>query len=288
MTPRPERPERLEVDDALTRMQGLASGLWSQRSRHHAGQLAWSVAYGEPEVLDLGPAFLLHDAWAWLESRDWLEVCGRDADALDQVVRAALAESADEVTTSTLETESDVVEVLRSVGFAEVEAPWFTHHHLALADLPDVELPDGYAVRAVRPDEHEQRAAVHRAAWSPTSRVTAAAYRRLMQTPPYRPELDHVVIAPDGAWVASCCVWLDAATGVALVEPVGCVPEHRGRGLAAAASVSALTAARDLGATEGLVCPRGDDDYPAPARLYRRIGFAPGARTRTYRWRRDG
>ncbi|HYH72448.1 MAG TPA: hypothetical protein VD764_04480 [Nocardioides sp.] len=60
---------------------------------------------------------------------------------------------------------------------------------------------------------------------------------------------------------------------------MGCVPEHRGRGLAAAASVSALTAARELGATEGLVCPRGDDDHPGPARLCRRLGFVPGART---------
>jgi hypothetical protein len=64
---------------------------------------------------------------------------------------------------------------------------------------------------------------------------------------------------------------------------VGCVEEHGRRGLATAASVSALTAARELGASEGLVCPRGDDDYPAPARLYRGIGFEPGARTRTYR-----
>ena len=72
-------------------------------------------------------------------------------------------------------------------------------------------------------------------------------------------------------------------TGVALVEPVGCVEAHERRGLASAASVSALTAARDLGATTGLVCPRGDDDYPAPGRLYRKIGFAPGPRTRAYR-----
>ena len=87
----------------------------------------------------------------------------------------------------------------------------------------------------------------------------------------------------DGEWVASCCVWLDDETGVALVEPVGCVEDHRRLGLATAASVSALTAARELGATHGLVCPRGDDDYPAPARLYQGIGFEPGARTRTWR-----
>jgi hypothetical protein len=276
-------PDRLDIEHALPRMQGLASRLWSRTARHHPGQLAWSAAYGEPEVLGLGPAFVLDDAWAWLESSDWLEVCGADASAVDAVVAAALAEAADEVTASTLETESVAIGVLADHGFTEVESPWFTHHHLDLDALPPVTLPDGYSVRAVLPDEHEQRAAVHRAAWSPTSKVTTRAYRRLMATPPYRPELDHVVIGPDGEWVASCCVWLDADTGVALVEPVGCVAEHGGRGLAAAASVSALTAARDLGATEGLVCPRGDDDYPVPARLYRRIGFVPGARTRTYR-----
>lgn len=275
--------ERAEVEDVLPRMQALASRLWSPASRHHPGQLAWSAAYGEPEVLDLGPVFLGDTAWAWLESRDWLEVCGVDADAVSDVVRAALDEAADEVTASVLETEQVVVDVLLAEGFVEVDMPWFTHHHLDLAELPDVVLPEGYAVRAVRPGEHEPRSAVHRAAWSSTSRVTAAAYERLMRTPPYRPETDHVVVGPDGDWVASCCVWLDAATGVALVEPVGCVPQHRGRGLAAAASVSALAAARDLGATEGLVCPRGDDDYPGPARLYRRIGFRPGVRTRTYR-----
>lgn len=280
-------PERLDVEQALPRMQALASRTWTPESRHHPGQLAWSAAYGEPDVLDLGPAYVLDDAWAWLESLDWLEVCGTDPAAVDAVVTAALAGAADEVTASTLETEAVVVGVLAGHGFTEVESPWFTHHHLDLADLPAVDLPNGYAVRAVRSDEAEARAAVHRAAWSPTSRVTTAAYARLMTTAPYRPELDHVVVGPDGEWVASCCVWLDPTTGVALVEPVGCVAEHGGRGLATAASVSALTAARDAGATTGLVCPRGDDDYPGPARLYRRIGFVPGARTRTYRWRRE-
>ena len=279
-------PERLDVERGLPRMQTLASRTWSPQSRHHPGQLAWSAAYGEPDVLDLGPAFVLDDAWAWLESLDWLEVCGTDPVAVDDVVTAAIAESSDEVTASTLETETVVIGVLTDHGFTEVESPWFTHHHLDLADLPAVDLPEGYAVRAVRAGEHEQRSAVHRAAWSPTSRVTSGAYERLMTIQPYRPDLDHVVTTTNGQWVASCCVWLDPTTGVALVEPVGCVAEHGGRGLATAASVSALTAARDAGATMGLVCPRGDDGYPGPARLYRRIGFGPGARTRTYRWQR--
>ena len=83
----------------------------------------------------------------------------------------------------------------------------------------------------------------------------------------------------DGQMVASALVWLDEQTGSALVEPVGTHPDHRGRGLAAAVNIAGLTAARDLGGTHGLVIPRGDDDYPAPGRVYRSIGFRPGPRT---------
>ena len=137
----------------------------------------------------------------------------------------------------------------------------------------------------VEPDEAEARAACHRAAWTPpggTSRVTTGAYARLMRTPPYRHSLDWVALDADDQMVASCLVWLDDLTGVALVEPVGCAPEHRGRGLAGAVSLAALAAALRDGATTGLVCPRGDDGYPVPARVYRGIGFTPGPRTLTF------
>jgi hypothetical protein len=36
-----------------------------------------------------------------------------------------------------------------------------------------------------------------------------------------------------------------------------------------------------VGATTGLVCPRGDDGYPVPMRVYQRLGFQPGPRTIT-------
>ena len=55
--------------------------------------------------------------------------------------------------------------------------------------------------------------------------------------------------------VASACVWLDADTGVALVEPVGCVPEHRGRGLAGAVSAAALAGRPRRGRDDGSGVP---------------------------------
>ncbi len=99
---------------------------------------------------------------------------------------------------------------------------------------------------------------------------------------PYRADLDWVVTDASGRAGGLGLVWLDPATGVGLVEPVGCVPEHRGRGLAAAVTLAALHHLRSVGGTLGQVTPRGDDGYPGPQRLYRSLGFRPTARTVTW------
>jgi GNAT superfamily N-acetyltransferase len=276
------------IAEALPAMQALASRLWTSEARHHPGQLAWSCAYGLPEVLHHGPAAVFsrdHEvvAWAWAESEEWMELCV-DPTALDAGA-AAIAwflERAGEsaVRTMVLDTEEHVIALLDRAGFLVEEGPWFTHHFLDLAELDDLEV-EGYTFRHVEPGEAAARAACHRDAWGATSVVSTGAYERLMGTPPYRPDLDWVALDASGRMVASACVWLDPATGVALIEPVGCLPEHRGRGLAGAVSTAALRAARDVGATTGLVCPRGDDGYPVPMRVYQRLGFQPGPRTIT-------
>lgn len=284
----------LPIAEALPLLQGLATRIWTPDSRHHPGQLAWGYAYGEPEALQHGPAAVLERdgelvAWAWAESPQWLELCVDPAavDAGEAVVSWFLERARDSaVRTMALDTEEHVIAVLESAGFlAEEDAPWFTHHYLDLATIDALPAVAGYAFRHVEEDEADVRAACHREAWTPvggTSQVTTAAYERLMETPPYRPDLDWVALDGSGRMVASATVWLDEATGVALVEPVGCIPEHRGRGLAGAVSLAALTAARDAGATTGLVCPRGDDGYPVPMRVYQRLGFVPGPRTMTW------
>lgn len=50
--------------------------------------------------------------------------------------------------------------------------------------------------------------AVHRNAFAP-SRMTVEKYRRIMNAPTYRPDLDLVVVAPDGTFAAFCIVWFD-------------------------------------------------------------------------------
>jgi predicted N-acetyltransferase YhbS len=223
-------------------------------------------------------------AWAWAESDDWMEVCvdPNALDAGDAAIAWFVGRAGNQaVRTMALDTEEHLIALLDMAGFVvEEDTPWFTHHFLDLAALPTIEV-EGYRLRTVEPGEAAARAACHRDAWSATSKVSTGAYERLMRTRPYRHDLDWVAVDGTGRMVASVCVWLDDHTGVALVEPVGCVPEHRGRGLAGAVSAAALAAAREAGATTGMVCPRGDDGYPVPLRVYQRIGFEPGPRTIT-------
>jgi predicted N-acetyltransferase YhbS len=278
--------EVLDLDAALPAMHEVAARL-TPRSWQHPGQVTWSARYALPQDLDHGPVgvFRVDRApvgWAWLESPGWVEWCvdpAYDGIAEQAVAWFLDATQAPSVRTSTLDTEPHLAAALVAAGFVEDPDLWFTQHTLDLAGLAPVPEVPGYAFRAVRPQEYDARAACHRASWSETSKVSAEAYRRLMATPPYRPALDWVAVTPDDEMVASCCVWLDVPSGLALLEPVGCRPEHRRRGLAAGVSLAALHAARDAGGTTGLVRPRGDDDHPEPGRVYRRMGFVPGPRT---------
>jgi GNAT superfamily N-acetyltransferase len=294
-------------------MQQLCSRLWTPRSRFHPGQLAWN-RYSHPvdpdrpadgEAISLWRRDGVVVGFGWAEAPDWLEL--QVDPAFPEVAEAVVEwfeELSDADTQSVLVMAGDVSEsALAAAGFRpEPDAPYFDHHVLDLAELPLVpgvppgvppRVPPGaspgpahagYRLRSVDPSEAAERAAVHAGAWAELgpSRVSPAAYAGLMTAWPYRADLDWVAVDPRGVMVASALVWLDPATTACLVEPVGCLPEHRGRGLAGAVTRAALHRARELGATVAQVSPRGDDAYPGPRRLYRSLGFRSGARTVTW------
>lgn len=275
----------------LRDMQALVQRLWSPHSRWHVGDLAWGrhAIPGAEESFRTSLWLVGTEVVAW----GWAEPPGH----LDFVVDPAHTDAAADVltwfddvagpathTSTVLETEAHLIDALETAGYvAQDEGPYFTHHLMTLDDLPEVSLPDGFVVRPVATSQADRRAAVHRDGWSDFgSRVSTESYGRVMGAWPYRPELDWVVEAADGSWVASALGWLDELNRVGLLEPVGCAPAYRRLGLARAVNVATLYALREAGALTALVGPRGDAAYPAPARLYRGIGFQPGPRTVTY------
>ena len=107
----------------------------------------------------------------------------------------------------------------------------------------------------------------------PASGYSMGKHRAAMTTPVYRPELDLVAVAANGDFAAYALGWLDERHGCVLFEPVGTDPSHAGRGLARAVCAEVLRVARDLGATQAIAGPRGDDGYPVPRRLSNRLGM---------------
>src|SRR5205814_2026714 len=86
-------------------------------------------------------------------------------------------------------------------------------------------LPERFTVRALAEGEIAARVAAVRAVWS-GNRVTLEKYQEIRCLTHYRPELDLVAVAPDGALTAFCTIWLDEVNGVGHFEPVGTRPEY--------------------------------------------------------------
>jgi ribosomal protein S18 acetylase RimI-like enzyme len=199
-----------------------------------------------------------------------------------------------------LETERHLVAALEHAAYRpKTEAPFFQHCLVGLdGPLTGLRMPEGYRARAVRVDEVEARAALHRAAWRPSrigklfvppvdlgdaeSMVTTESYRAVMSVWPYRHDHDQVIEAPDGTLVAVALGWLDEVNRAGELEPVGVDPRYARNGLGSAASLACMEEMRKAGATRAVVYPRGDSAYPVARRLYFGLGFRPVARTVTY------
>jgi ribosomal protein S18 acetylase RimI-like enzyme len=295
--------------DDLLAMQRAVQRTWSPASRWHVGDLAWgrhAEPGREPDWLTAlweGSGDAAPSAWGWVELPGHLNLHVDPArPQLADKVLAWFGEvtAGSEPSVTVLETEAHLVAALHRAGYRPLaQAPFFRHCLVDLdRSLPAPRLPNGYRLRAVRPDEAKARAAAHRAAWRPgrigalhappvdlgdaESGVTTEGYRAVMGAWPYRHDLDQVVEAPDGTLAAFALGWLDEANRAGELEPVGTDPRHARRGLGAAVSLACLHAMRNAGATRAVAYPRGDPAYPAARQLYLGLGFRPVARTVTF------
>jgi ribosomal protein S18 acetylase RimI-like enzyme len=137
------------------------------------------------------------------------------------------------------------------------------------ADPPLFSLPAGYTMRTARRDEAAAIGALHGAtfgsAWQP------GEYAALMVSFGYRPELEWLVVAPDGSLAGFTETWHDPISGRGLFEPVGVHPDHRRRGVGRALMARGLVHMAEAGLHTGTVCFEGDN--AASRALYLGSGF---------------
>ncbi|MGH6955981.1 MAG: GNAT family N-acetyltransferase [Caulobacteraceae bacterium] len=295
-------PEDLRV------MQALVQATWTGGSQLHIGDLAWQRYPRAPQAD--WPTRLWFDGdkivgwvWVWagadaIDDEDQFFVILRPdyASLYDELIDwAEAANPSPRLSTPAYDLDAPLVAALARRGYrARGQGPYGVHTFRTLDDLPEPVLPEGFrALSMVEIGDVERKVAGHRASWSRfamydpedpplVSGMKVERYRDLMETWPYRPDLDFGIEAPDGRIVASCTLWFDAANGVGEFEPVGVDPAFRGLGLSRAMCFAAMRALKAAGGRLATVKPRGDLYYPAPRQAYRKMGFVTEGRGRIY------
>jgi GNAT superfamily N-acetyltransferase len=217
----------------------------------------WQVHPDHPELLE--------------EILDWFE---------------SLADRAVPLRTQVRDGDPEAERRLQARGFEfDPTAPFMRLNMRDLDDIEEPQLPAGYRLRTLSDYDGDisQRIAVHPTSWAEYgTRVNAETYPDVMQTWPYRSDLDFILEDPDGKPVAFALGWYDEANNVGEFEPVGTDPRARRLGLGRAVNLFGLQRLRDAGATRAIVACRGDTGHPAPCRLYESVGFREISRQRPH------
>jgi ribosomal protein S18 acetylase RimI-like enzyme len=108
-------------------------------------------------------------------------------------------------------------------------------------------------------------------------------YQILRQAPSFIPELDLIVLSPEGEIASFGSIWFDQRLSLAEFEPVGTVPEFRKRGLGSALIAEGCNRLRRLGCRKAAVMSWSES--VEANHLYQRAGFLPKIR-KNY-WRRQ-
>jgi mycothiol synthase len=235
---------------------------------HEAGVIAaFTLASPRHDVFNtfVSPALRGSDVerealvWGYTTTRDWM-------DRLDKHDKPVI--------TDVEEGDDPRHELLTELGYLPNETPYlFINERSLETPLPETVLPEGYTIRAVLGEEDaEQLAAVHSSAFG--SNWTGEEYRdQVMRKPGYHPELERVVIAPNGEFAAFCLIWLDSVNRIGLFEPVGTHERYQRMGLGKALLAHGLQLIRQRGMQTADVC--SETDNPASNSLYKAVGFSP-------------
>ena len=279
--------------ETLRRMQAVTAETWravGSRAQLHVGDLAWQRYQHRGREQEWRWRLWQRDgrdvAWAWLRVPDSMLFWCIRPDLRGELVDEIL-DWAEEPGVEIKSSDETSIAILERRGYRiDPEAKVLAVHDRALANEPAVDVPEGFRLRTVGPDDLAARVELHQIVWAP-SRVTEESYRDVQAAWPYRADLDCVVEAPDGRLAAYCLAWLDPDNRVGEFEPVGTHPDFRRLGLGSAVCRFALRRLSEEGATAAMVYAIADDPAnPGPKVLYESVGFVETSRL--LRYRRDG
>jgi GNAT superfamily N-acetyltransferase len=160
--------------------------------------------------------------------------------------------------------------VLTAIGYQAGDAE-YRMHAMRPCDAPRMTIPAGFQVMSVNDTLVDSRAACQRSAFNST-KMTSQIYRHVRTLPSYTGQWDRVMVNDDGMVVAFCTIWVDAVSGCALFEPVGCHQAYQRRGLTQALICQSLHDLALAGVREARVLSVSDTNEPA-VHLYRSCGF---------------
>jgi hypothetical protein len=162
-------------------------------------------------------------------------------------------------------------------------AVWWKLNSRPLDEIEEPVVATGYQLTTMAEyDNYASRAAAHRSAFAPASRMTEEVYGLVRGGWPYRADLDCVCLAPDGSVASYVMAWFDERNATGELEPVGTHEDHRRLGLARATNLFALQRLRTAGARTAVVACLGE--APAIAcQLYAAVAFDEFDRTVTFK-----
>jgi mycothiol synthase len=144
-----------------------------------------------------------------------------------------------------------------------------------LNDLPEIELPKGYAIRTSQAGDAQHWARILREAFADDRFDEFSFDREMRADPAYRPDRIFFVCAPSGLPCGTASAYRQAhlKEDTGHLHYVGACPAHAGRRLGAAVSVAALNKFRSEGLRSAVLLT--DDFRLAAVKTYLRLGFSP-------------
>jgi ribosomal protein S18 acetylase RimI-like enzyme len=255
----------------------------------HVGDLCWGLFHRRPADLD-GPVALWHDAAGALQGmtffpgRTWCDVVLRPAHFASSLGEEMVAWAVRECRRKNPRPTEPLVlrigrrvtslersEFLERLGFERMSFGYLALAVDAHAGPQRVQPTAGFVCRPLRQEDVSSRVATHNLAF-PGEDLSVDAYSTLRSCPGHDPTLDLAIVDRSDDVVSFCTLWLDEANGVGLVEPTGCHPGQRRRGLTRWVILEGLQRLWARGAKQAVV--RVHSENAAARALYESCGFS--------------